>query len=76
MNENCCIFKFAVSVDIDLLKSKMPYRGLSYKYVVFSKRMEEVGHPYEYLYGNNTTGDTNRVLKLREEKIFSTGKQL
>ena len=58
----------------------MLYRGgLSYKYVVFSKRMEEVGHPYEYLYGTPftyTSGDTNRVLKLPEEKIFPSGKLL
>ena len=68
--------KFVVKADVDLLKVEMKHSiGIPYKYVVFSKRMEEVGHPYEYLYKAPPcqSGETNRLLKIADSKIFPTG---
>ena len=67
---------FKVKADVDLLKAEMKYSiGIPYKYVVFSKRMEEVGHPYEFLYRAPPyqSGETNRLLKIADSKIFPTG---
>ena len=69
--------RFMVKADIDLLKMEMKHSiGIPYKYVVFSKRMEEVGHPYEYLYRAPPyqLGETNRLLKIAESKIFFSGR--
>ena len=48
--------------------------GILYKYVVFSRRMEEVRHPYEYLYGA-PYGDhaTNRMLRIPSDKCYPGG---
>ena len=43
--------------------------GIFYKYVVFSRRMEEVGHPYEYLHGAPHVNEhTNRALTVPKKK--------
>ena len=61
---------FTVKMHMDMLASK----GIFYKYVVFSRRMEEVGHPHEFLHGAPYgTGLTNRVLKIPQNKLVPGG---
>ena len=43
--------------------------NLLYKYVVFSRRMEQVEHPYEYLHGRG--GFINRALKIPRNKCIA-----
>ena len=56
------LVKFVAKMDVNVFRGRI---GICYKYVVFSRRMEEVGHPFEYLYGA-PYGDqfTNRMLKV------------
>ena len=50
--------------------------ALLYKYVVFSRRNKEVGHPYEYLYGAPyVSTPKNRALKIHKDKVVFGGKQ-
>ena len=64
--------KFTVQMHVDLFTGK---EGIFYKYVVFSRRMEEVGHPYEYLHGApyGDGGFTNRVLRVPKNKHIPGG---
>ena len=65
------LVEFTVKMHIDMLASK---GNIFYKYVVFSRRMEEVGHPYEYLHGAPYgAGHTNRVLKVPQSKLVPGG---
>ena len=65
------IVNFPVTMHVDMLTSK---RNIFYKYVVFSHRMEEVGHPHEYLHGApHGDGHTNRVLRIPENKCVPGG---
>ena len=65
------VIKFCFEVDYDFVKSKK-YPGIPYKYVVFSPKMEDLGHPYEYLYGApKEHPKNNRLLKIQNEKIHS-----
>ena len=62
---------FVVPILVDLFAAE---KGVFYKYVVFSRRMEEVGHPYEYLHGApNVSGLTNRALKVPRNKCIPGG---
>ena len=62
---------FTVKMHVDMLTSK---RNIFYKYVVFSRRMEEVGHPHEHLHGAPYgTGFTNRVLKITQSNLVPGG---
>ena len=56
------VVKFIAKMNVNVFRGRI---GILYKYVVFSRRMEEVGHPYEYLYGA-PNGDhlTNRMLRV------------
>ena len=61
---------FTVKMHMDMLASK----DIFYKYVVFSRRMEEVGHPYEYLHGAPYgAGLTNRVFRIPRNKLVPGG---
>ena len=65
------IVNFRVTMDVGVLTS---LGNIFYKYIVFSRRMEEVGHPYEYLHGApNGGGHTNRVLKIPKNKCVPQG---
>ena len=62
---------FTVKMHMDMVASK---GNIFYKYVVFSHRMEEVGHPHEYLHGAPYgAGLTNRVLKIPQNKLTPGG---
>lgn len=64
---------FVARMNVNLLRDGQRH-GLLYKYVVFSRRMEETEHPYEYLYGA-PCGDhsTNRMLKIPGKKCYPGG---
>ena len=65
------IVNFPVTMDVGVLTS---LGNIFYKYVVFSPRMEEVGHPYEYLHGApHGDGRTNRVLRIPKTKCVPQG---
>ena len=57
---------------------KTQYLGIPYKYVVYSPRMNEVGHPYEFLHGAPPYDHprNNRLLKVPEQKLCQGGNQL
>ena len=64
-------------VDYEFIRSNKCY-GIPYKYVVFSPKNQEVGHPYEHLYGAPPYDypQNNRLLKVPEYKICPGGKQV
>ena len=67
------VVKFSVQAHVDLFGDK---EGIFYKYVVFSQRMHEVGHPYEYLHGASRGGQggfNNRALKIPKDKRIPGG---
>ena len=66
------IVKFKVRILVDVFRNR---EALLYKYVVFSRRNKEVGHPYEYLYGASYGyGTKNRALKIPKDKVVAGGK--
>ena len=63
---------FDVKMHIDVFKKA---EAIFYKYVVFSRRMQEVGHPFEYLHGAPFGGShTNRALKVPKNKRVPGGR--
>ena len=71
--EGLHVIKFSLEVDYEFIKSKI-YPGIPYKYIVFSPKMEDLGHPYEYLYGSpEEHSKNNRLLKIPNENIHSGG---
>ena len=62
---------FTVKMHMNMLASK---GNIFYKYVVFSCRMKEVEHPYEFLHGSPYgDGHTNRVLRIPQSKLVPGG---
>ena len=65
------VVTFVARMDVNVFKNR---NGLLYKYVVFSRRMEETGHPHEYLYGAPSGNQfTNRMLKVPVNKCQPGG---
>ena len=65
------VVKFVAKMDVNVFQSR---NRILYKYVVFSRRMEEVGHPYEYLYGAPYGNHlTNRMLRVHPNICKSQG---
>ena len=74
-DEDLLLVEFDLKMHIDVF---VRYKYIIYKYLVYSRREEEVKHPYEYLYGAEIEGvaDTrfiNRALKIDEIKCFPGG---
>ena len=66
------IVKFKVRIHVNVFRNR---EALMYKYVVFSRRNKEVGHPYEYLYGAQYgSGTKNRALMIPQGRVVSGGK--
>ena len=65
------VVKFVAKMDVSIFK----YRdGILYKYVVFSRWTEEVGNPYEILYGAPRSNEyTNRMLKVPVKERYPGG---
>lgn len=61
---------FEIEMNLDVLMSG---ENILYKYIVFSRRMEEVGHPYEYLHGTRNGHTNYRVLNIPRKKIVPGG---
>lgn len=75
VHEDLLLVEFVVKMHIDVFSK---YNYILYKYAVYSRRMEEVKHPYEYLYGAQIEGvaDTryiNRALKIDHNNCFPGG---
>ena len=66
------VVEFDVKMHTDVFKKA---EAIFYKYVVFSCRMQEVGHPYEYLHRVPAGGShTNRALKVPNNKRAPGGR--
>ena len=77
VDKDLLLVEFDVKMHIDEF---LRYKYIFYKYVVHSRRKEEVKHPYEYLYGAYIEGvaDTrfiSRALKIDNSKCFPGGEK-
>ena len=65
------IVEFKVRILVNVFRK---LKALLYKYVVFSQRNKEVGHPYEYLYGATYgNGTKNRALMFPQDRVVPGG---
>ena len=66
------VVKFVAKIDVNIFRDR---DGLLYKYVVFSRWMEEVKNPHEILYGApHGKQFANRMLKVPVKKCYPGGK--
>ena len=47
--------------------------NLSYKYVVYSPRSNDIGHQYEFLHAEASTFDYNRLLRVPQHQLKPGG---
>ena len=72
--DDCSVVRFTTRMNMDMFKSS---DVISYKYAVYSQRIEETRNPCEYLYGA-PHGDqyTNRMLRVPIKNCSPGGKYI
>ena len=65
------IVRHELYVGYEFLKAN--WNNLSYKYVVYSPRSNDIGHQYEFLHAEASTFDYNRLLRVPQHQLKPGG---